>query len=126
MCAANSAALDALCSLLEREGRFDYSDEKICQNQIEEFLNRKGITFLREHELPGAGITDFYFPNSRLVLEVKAGKGWSKRGVYRQCERYCGHPDVQGLLLATGKIQGMPESINGRPVRIYQLGIGFL
>ncbi|MFA0809303.1 hypothetical protein [Microbulbifer epialgicus] len=121
-----ATALDALYGLFLREGRFDYSDELICQNQIEKFLTARDIKYFREHSLSGAEVTDFYFPNSKLVLEVKAGKNWSKRRVYRQVERYCAHPDVEGLLLATGKVQGLPEAINGCPVRIYQMGLGFL
>lgn len=122
----NSSPIDTLHRLLLSDGRFDYSDEMICQNAIAQFLDSKSISFLREYELAGSGVCDFYFPNSRIVLEVKAGKGWSKRGVYRQCERYCQHEDVSGLVLATGKIQGMPETISNKPIRVYQLGLGFL
>lgn len=121
-----SHALDALHLLLIKNGRFDYSDEKICQNQIEVFLSSHNINFIREFSIPQVGVTDFYFPRSKIVLEVKAGKSWSKRGVFRQCERYCSHPEVHGLILATGKIQGLPPVINGKPIRIYQLGLGFL
>lgn len=122
----NKPAIDVLYDLLLKEGRFDYVDETICQNEIEHFLRFKKIMFCREHELTGSGICDFYFPTSKLVLEVKAGKNWSKRRVYRQCERYCQHESVNGLVLATGSIQGMPTSICDKPIRVYQLGIGFL
>lgn len=120
------SALEVLHSLLIQKGRFDYSDEKICQNQIESFLISNRISFFREYSIADVGITDFYFPKSKIVLEVKAGKAWSKRGVFRQCERYCSHPEVHGLILATGKIQGLPPIIFGKPVLIYQLGLGFL
>ncbi len=122
---ATAHPIDILIRLLG-EGRFDYSDESECQRQIAVFLTERGVTFTKEHDLGGAGICDFYFTKSRIVLEVKAGKQWNKREVYRQCERYCRHDEVQGLVLATGRIQGMPPTICGKPVRVYQLGLGFL
>jgi hypothetical protein len=33
---------------------------------------------------------------------------------------------VRGLILATGKAQGLPPSIHGKPVKVYQLGLGSL
>ncbi|WP_045861617.1 hypothetical protein [Teredinibacter purpureus] len=117
--------LDILLKLLS-SGRFDYSDEKYCQEQISSFLTGFKVNHIKEFCLGRNGVCDFYFPRSQLVLEVKAGKAWSKMEVYRQCEKYLQHKDVKGLLLATGKIQGMPASINGKPVKVLQLGIGFL
>lgn len=108
-------------------GRFDYADEKVCQRQMEKFLSEKGIKFIREHNLRGDhGIVDFYFPTSGVALEAKAFKGWSKKRVYRQCERYCLSDEVNGLILATGKSQGLPAEIHGKPTTVYQLGRGFL
>ncbi len=118
--------LSLLIRLL-RTRSFDYADEKVCQVQMDEFLRAKGLSFLREHDFGGGvGICDFFFPRSGIVLEAKAFKSWSKRQVYRQCERYCGHSEVSGLLLATGKAQGLPDAICGKPARVYQLGLGAL
>lgn len=117
--------LNALAALLQGH-RLRYADEKVCQDQIEAILLDKGIDYLREHHLGGAGICDFYLPNSRIVLEAKAFKSWSKLKVYRQCERYCRRPDVAGLLLATGKAQGLPSAIADKPVRVQLLGLGAL
>lgn len=114
-------------ALLLRTRAFDYVDEKICQDQIEGFLKEKGLLFIREHDFGGGvGVCDFFFPRSGIVLEVKAFKTWSKKQVYRQCERYCGHPDVKGLLLATGRAQGLPGTLCGKPTRVYQLGLAAL
>lgn len=107
-------------------GRFDYSDEAICQNQIADHLNLHGIEFKKEHRLDQKNICDFWIPDGGLAIEVKAGKSWSKMNVYRQVERYCRCEQVNGLILATGKVQGLPDSICGKPIRIYQLGLGFL
>ena len=116
--------VDSLIELLSR-GRFDYADEKVCQEQIEKYLIVNKITFIRECAFDN-GIVDFFFPKSGLVLEVKASSKWGKTQVYRQCERYCENQEVTGLVLATGKAQGLPRQINGKPVGIYQLGIGLL
>lgn len=126
MAVMNRPAIDVLYHLLRSEGRFDYADEAVCQNEIEHFLRSKKVTFCRGYALSGSDICDFYFPKSKIVMEVKAGKSWGKRRVYRQCERYCQHDAVNGLVLATGSIQGMPISICNKPIRVYQLGIGFL
>lgn len=117
-------ALEALIEILKL-GRFDYSDEKICQEQIGNHLSKYGVQFVREFRLK-YGIVDFFFPRSGLVMEVKASSQWSKTQVFRQCERYCESTEVTGLLLATGKVQGLPKTINGKPARIYQLGLGLL
>lgn len=117
--------LIALAALLQGH-RLVYADEKVCQDQIEAILFAKGIDYRREYRLGDAGICDFYFPNSRIVLEAKAFKSWSKLKVYRQCERYCRRPEVAGLLLATGKAQGLPTVIAEKPVRVHQLGLGAL
>lgn len=118
--------LSVLIRLL-RTRAFDYADEKTCQVQMEQFLREKGLCFIREYDFGGGvGICDFFFPRSGIVLEAKAYKTWSKRQVFRQCERYCGHAMVTGLLLATGKAQGLPAAICGKPSRVYQLGLGAL
>ncbi|ARM86122.1 hypothetical protein MARSALSMR5_04102 (plasmid) [Marinobacter salarius] len=116
--------LEALIGLLSR-GQFDYADETRCQLMIENFLLECGAVFRREFQLTD-GIVDFFFPRSGLCLEVKASKQWSRRAVYRQCERYCKDDRVTGLVLATGRSQGLPELINGKPVRVFPLGAAFL
>jgi hypothetical protein len=114
--------IDALIEVL-RKGKYEFADEKICQDHMEEHFDNLGLRFQREYRLSdGRSIIDFYFPNSGLGLEVKASKTWNKMGVYRQCERYCRNPEVKGLILATAKPQGLPELIEGKPSRFYHLG----
>ncbi|OLF82092.1 hypothetical protein AWH63_11165 [Marinobacter sp. C18] len=116
--------IEALIGLLSA-GQFDYADETRCQLMIEDFLLEREAVFHREFQLTD-GIVDFFFPRSGLCLEVKASKQWSRRAVYRQCERYCKDDRVNGLVLATGRSQGLPELINGKPVRVLLLGAAFL
>lgn len=116
--------IDAIVELLRR-GRFDYADEKICQSQIASQFLKVGVVFEKEFAFEN-GTADFFFPRSGIVLEVKASRHWNKTQVYRQCERYCENDIVKGLVLATGKAQGLPQKIYGKPIRVYQLGIGQL
>ncbi|MEG3764941.1 hypothetical protein [Alteromonas sp. 14N.309.X.WAT.G.H12] len=116
--------IHALMELLRR-GKFDYADEKICQSQIETFLRENRVSFIREYNV-GNGIIDFFFPRTGIAMEVKASKTWSKVKVYRQCERYCEHEQVKGLVLASGKAQGLPLEIKNKPVRVFQLGVNLL
>ena len=116
--------IDAVVELLRR-GRFEYADEKVCQSQMASQFLKTGVVFEKEYVFEN-GTADFFFPRSGIVLEVKASRHWNKTRVYRQCERYCKNDIVNGLVLATGKAQGLPQEIHGKPVRIYQLGIGLL
>lgn len=105
--------------------RFSIVDEKLCQEEMDDHLTDLGVEFEREYRL-STGIVDFFLPRSGLAIEVKAGKRWSKVEVYRQCERYCKDQSVRGILLVTGKAQGMPSDIEGKPVRVLHLGLAYL
>lgn len=119
-------AISLLIHVMSRQS-FNYVDEKQCQVEMDQFFDGLGLTYEREHIFgKGTGTCDFFFPQSGIVVEAKAFKSWSKRQVYRQCERYCKRPEVKGLILATGKAQGLPQTINGKPVQVYQLGLGSL
>lgn len=117
-------SLQALHGLLST-GRFDYADEQTCQQQIATFLARHNVPFQREFKL-GSRYIDFYFPRSKLGLEIKASKQLSRRAVYRQCKAYCEFEELSGLLLATGRYQGLPSEIEGKPTKVLQLGVAFL
>ncbi|WP_196161005.1 hypothetical protein [Reinekea sp. G2M2-21] len=115
-----------LLSQLLLQRAFDYQDEALCQQQICEFLTTQGVTFEAEFRLDSSNRIDFYFPISKIGLEIKASKKWSKARVYRQVERYCGFPEIRGLILATGRAQGLPSPVNGKPVRVLHLGVAHL
>jgi hypothetical protein len=119
-------AITLLVGVLSRH-TFSYIDEKRCQQQMADVFQSVSLNCKKEHDFgQGVGVCDFFFPKSGIVVEAKAFKSWSKRQVYRQCERYCLQEEVKGLILATGKAQGLPREINGKPVRVNQLGIGSL
>jgi hypothetical protein len=118
-------AISLLLSLLDQVS-IDYNQESVAQRQIGDHLDRLGVEYYKEYRLSCGGIIDFYFPKSKLGLEVKASKSWSKKSVFRQCERYLLNAAISGLVLATGRAQGMPSEIAGKPVVVYQLSRGSL
>lgn len=117
--------MEILMTVLSQKA-FDYIDETACQNQMERYLESLGVQFRREYSLSPGSRVDFYFPNSGIGLEVKANKNWGKMRVYRQLERYAESNEINGLILATGKAQSLPDQINGKPVMIHNLGVAHL
>ncbi|MFL7013678.1 SNF2-related protein [Enterovibrio norvegicus] len=107
------------------QGTYSVMDEKETQSQIADILTCSHIAFEKEKRFKN-GIADFYLPESGIVIEVKANKQWNKLEVFRQCERYCEEESVSGILLATGKIQGLPSTISQKPASVFQLGISSL
>lgn len=114
--AAEIVSLLRRCALPLRE-------EKKLQEAISGVLTENNIPHKREHRLSDEDIVDFLFP-SGLVMEVKIKA--PKRAIYRQCERYCGHKEVKGLILATATATGFPPEINDRPCWVASLGTGWL
>lgn len=114
--AAEIVSLLRRCALPLRE-------EKRLQESISGVLTENNIPHEREHRLSDTDIVDFRFP-SGLVMEVKIKA--PKRGIYRQCKRYCEHDEVKGLILATATATGFPPEINGRPCWVASLGTGWL
>ncbi|WP_199438582.1 hypothetical protein [Vibrio owensii] len=117
-------SLAALCELLSRI-TLDTQDEKHAQRQLEFIFIKLKISFIREYKL-GDGYIDFFFPNTGIGLEMKAHHSTSKSDVYRQCERYTSHDSIKGLILATGKFQGLPNLINGKPTMVHLISEGTL
>lgn len=114
-------ACRALVRFLEGR-RFPLSDEKRLQEEIETQLLAGAFAFEREVKLGDGDIIDFVV--GRIGLEVKI-KG-AKREIYRQCERYCAHDQITGLVLASNVAMGLPVEIAGKPVRLASLGKGWL
>jgi hypothetical protein len=99
------------------------NDEKRTQSDIEKVLISKGIPHRREVDLGDGDIIDFMLPEG-LGLEVKLKE--SKRAIYRQCKRYCAHPQVRQLILVSATAMGLHETINDKPCYLVSLGTGWL
>lgn len=97
--------------------------EKRLQEEISNLLTSHNIEHDREWRLSDEDIVDFRFA-SGLVMEVKLKA--PKRAIYRQCERYCKHSEVNALILATATATGFPPDINDKPCWVASLGSGWL
>ncbi len=117
-------SMDLLMQHLNR-GVYSVSEELVTQNQIEQVLQAADIQYERE-KIFETGTVDFFLPKEGIAIEVKANKQWNKLEVFRQCERYCKEESVKGIVLATAKIQGLPDKIEGKPAAVLQLSLGAL
>jgi hypothetical protein len=120
-----AAELVASCRALIRfieARRWPLSDEKRLQETLSNELLAGGFVFEREALLVGVGIIDFMVMDVGVEVKIKG----AKREIYRQCERYCGHERVHGLVLVSNVAMGMPAEINGKPIFIASLGKGWL
>ncbi|MDC5753585.1 SNF2-related protein [Vibrio europaeus] len=104
-------------------GKYSLSDEMIAQDDIEKVLIKHGVEYEREKHMNESDIVDFFLPATGVVIEVKAAKDWSKTRVHAQCERYCQHDSVKGIVLATAKMQGLPKFIAGKPTKVFQMSL---
>ena len=109
------------------EGRFDLTDEKRCQAQMDPFLRSRlpgGVKVSREHRLGPGDIPDFLV-DGRIVVECKKIAA-PKRAIYRQLKRYAAYPEVAAIVLATGVAIGLPAQIEGKPALLVNLGRAWL
>jgi hypothetical protein len=102
--------------------RLRATPESALQASIESVLNTMGVDFGREVKLSPADRPDFMCGD--VVLEAKAK--YPKRSIYRQLERYAAHERVGAIILVTGTAMGMPAEINGKPVYVVSIGLGYL
>jgi hypothetical protein len=102
--------------------RWPLSDEKRLQEIFTVELSATGIVAEREVNLGDGDIIDFMAGDVGVEVKIKG----TKRGIYRQCERYCLHDRVTALVLVSNVAMGMPASINCKPVFIASLGKGWL
>jgi hypothetical protein len=104
-------------------GKYSLYDEMAAQDDIEKVLIKHGVAYEREKHMSESDIVDFFLPVTGVVIEVKAAKDWSKTRVHAQCERYCQHDNVKGIVLATAKMQGLPKFIAGKPTKVFQMSL---
>jgi len=114
-----SVALADLARLLEGE-RFPLTTEKTLQSAIAAALTAAGIPFVREHRFSPEDVVDFWC--APVAIEVKI-QG-PKRAIYRQCERYCRHADVEALILATTVPLNLDRLV--KPAAVVNLGRAWL
>jgi hypothetical protein len=115
--------LVALVMDVLKKKKFAIDNEKQVQADIASHLQKHNIGHVREFPLTKKDIPDFKL-NEGLFVEVKIKGG--KMEIYRQCERYCNHPDVAGLILITNRMTALPVRINNKPVYVINLSTSWL
>lgn len=103
--------------------RFRLATEKLTQADIEQCFKVNGVKFIREMRLSPSDIPDFICGS--VAIEVKV-RNASKLAIFRQLERYAQHDAVDSIILVTNVPTGMPETINGKPVHVFNLGKAWL
>ncbi len=124
-----TAKVDEIIALLSGR-RLPFGCERDLQDAIEVLLeDRFGATaFAREKRLSAKDVVDFWLNESNdsagIAIEVKLHGG--KLAIYRQCERYCQHDQVTGIVLATAAPLALPALINGKRAMLVDLGRAWL
>ena len=114
-----------LADLAEQLAAYRYRSlhELGVQAGIAEVLRTAGIDFTTEEKLDTKSRIDFLA--GVIGIEVKVDGTWPD--VQRQLIRYAKHDRVQGLLLATTRHKHtMPETLEGKPLRVVILRGGLL
>jgi len=109
----SNSRIAELCSLLTKY-RFDLSDEKSLQSEMEDVFIAEDIDHKREYRLSNKDIVDFMLCDS-IAVECKL-KGHQKKAIYRQLCRYAEHNEVKELVLVSNISMGLPQSINEKPL----------
>lgn len=109
------------------DGRFDLSNEKACQADVDLFLAARlpaGCVLRREYRLGPHDVIDFLV-GGRIGVEVKMQRA-QPRDVARQLARYAAFSVVGDLILLSGKAMRLPPSIGGKPLYGVSLGRAWL
>lgn len=120
-----NALINDIIKVLQ-SGRYDLTQEKTTQAQIQKRMQEKApaFGFIRHHQFDKTSIPDFFEPELGIAIEVKI-KG-SKIDIYKQCERYCKFEEVKMLILCTNKAMGFPKELNGKPCYYINIGKAWL
>src|SRR3546814_15305462 len=102
-----------------RFGNFRLGHETLLQEDVEALFERNSVGFRREFIL-GPGERVDFLVGDRIAVELKVK--CSPRVMMRQLQRYAAHDKVQAIILVTATVTSMPDSMNGKPVYVVNLG----
>lgn len=105
-----------------RNKRFNLTNEKQTQADIEKVFVENNVNFKREHYYDKKNIVDFKVENVAVEVKIKG----TAMNIFRQCERYCSFDEVHFLILLTNKSMGLPKEINGKPCYVFNLSKAWL
>lgn len=99
--------------------RFLFNDERDLQDGIEKVFTDEKIGHRREAEIEGGRID---FLAGAVGIEVKVGGSLAE--VTRQLHRYAKCSQVLALVLISSRLRlgNLPESLNGKPLVVVQVG----
>lgn len=103
--------------------RLSADRETRTQDEVAAILMNASIPYGREVRLTKKDIVDFLCGD--VAVEVKV-RGWQKREILSQCERYCASNRVAALILVTAIAMGFPPAINGKPCFVVSIGRAWL
>lgn len=105
-------------------GRFPLTRESDLQIEMDAFLRAEfpDVEILREHRLGPADRPD-WLVDGRFVVEAKI-RSAGRALITRQVQRYAAYPQVEGIVLASGK--SMTPIVATVPVVIVHLGRAWL
>lgn len=100
--------------------RYTFSSESELQEQIAGVLDASGVPNERELALGPKDRLDFLVTGD-IAVEVKIAS--SRSEVLRQLHRYAQSERIAGIVLVTNRARHiqMPDSLNGKPVRVASL-----
>jgi len=115
----NPVCIHSLIELIKKM-RFDITNEKDVQAQLEQKLIEKKYEFERECILDEdkKNIPDFMVGNICIEVKIKGGA----LDIFRQLQRYTGFDRVETIILLTNRNIVLPSKINDK--NAYQINIG--
>lgn len=102
--------------------RFSLESEEELKLQMAKVMQDNDIPFKREYRLDPKNKPDFMVFEYAVEVKIKG----AAKAIYRQCERYSTFDEVKGLYLITNKSMGFPETLNGKPCYVINLGRSWL
>ena len=85
-------------------------------------MDAQDVLYKPEYRLDAKNRPDFFVYEHAVEVKIKG----SAKAIYRQCERYSAFPEVKGVYLVTNKAMGFPETLNGKPCYVINLGKSWL
>jgi hypothetical protein len=110
---------EAVLAALSRV-RIAGSNERVCQDALEQALTAAGLEFRREEALGPADRIDFLVGDVGIEVKMQGSRG----AIIRQLGRYAKHGEVRELILASSVrriLYSIPPEVLGKPVHPHLL-----
>ena len=112
-----------ICDLLTKS-KIPHSTENEMQTYIQGLFDAKGILYVREHRFSDKDRVDFFIVNKGIAIECKIGS--TATNMFAQVKRYLSYDSVKKLILVTSKHMGLPDTYEGKELKVIKVGLGWL